>query len=227
MKGVAKPKMGAPWGAVIALLFLFFPVGIFLLASKISRETFRYTENARVLRILGAVLVALGAFYVISSFAGDKNLNSGEKIADSLPLAATLFVGGGITLLISSFRLREKAVRYARYVAIVNATDPISLDQIAASYPRSYERVCDELQEMLDAGYFKGGTLDLQNRKLRVSSTEPNRTGAGSGPRLVQCPGCGAVQSIAGFGPVECEYCGLPLYSIHSVQSKNTGGTPS
>lgn len=226
MQGAAKPKRGAPWGAVIALLFLFFPVGIFLLASKISRETFRYTENARVLRILGAVLVALGIFYVISSLTGDKNPNAGEKMAGSLPLAVALFVGGGITLLILGLRLQKKAVRYARYVAIVHAMDPISLDQVAASYPRSYEQVCEELQEMLDAGYFKGGSLDLQNRNLHVSRTEQNRADAGSSPRLVQCPGCGAVRSITGSGPVECEYCGLPLYSIHSVQLKNTGGTP-
>lgn len=165
-----------------------------------------------MLKVLGSVLVALDIFYVILSFTGDKNPNSGEK------------VGGGITLLILGLRLQEKAVRYARYVAIVDTMDPISLDQVAASYPRSYEQVCEELQEMLDAGNFKGGFLDLQNKNLCVSRTKQNQAGTGSSPRFVQCPGCGAVQSIPGSGPVECEYCGLPLYSTYSVQLKNTGG---
>ena len=70
---------GASWSVVILLLFVFFPVGIFLLVRKVTLEIDSYTKNGTVMQTLGGVLLALGLMYTFLGLTGamvDQNGNS-------------------------------------------------------------------------------------------------------------------------------------------------------
>ena len=71
-----------PWWAVIVLLAVFFPAGVIVLTLKALRETWARRKNGRMLCILGAISVCMGAL------GGALAVLSG---ADSPQIAAAIF----------------------------------------------------------------------------------------------------------------------------------------
>lgn len=194
---------GASWSVVILLLFVFFPVGIFLLVRKVTLEIDSYTKNGTVMQTLGGVLLALGLMYTFLGLTGalvDENGNS----ATAVVLGICVFGLGGLALLIQGVRYWRRGKIYTRYLTLIGMQHLRSLPAIAAAYPTSYEAVCRDLQGMLDRGFFRYGYLDLVRRELIL----PEYIGGQAvSPQTLRCGSCGAW----GSGTV-CEYCGAALF---------------
>lgn len=220
MSNASPGKKGISWGTVILLLLLFFPVGIPLLIKKVTSEKHAYGQNGKTMLILGWILIGMGFIYLIMGLTGELTAENGGSIVGPLIIALIFFVGGGVALVFFGKRFMTRAAEFARYVAIVNSRDEYSIDNIAAAYPATYEKTCTDLQLMLDAGYFLNSYLDLQRRELVMSkpartavpsATTAQSSTASTGPRIVKCPSCGAINTIPSGGLGECEYCGSPL----------------
>lgn len=202
-------KKSFSWGIIVLMFFLFFPVGIYMLVKKVTREKFKYAQNGKSLKTLGWVLLSLGAIYLIMAITEETTMIS----------AAFVFAGlGGLSLYKGSEYIK-KGAKFNRYVAIVNSSSDTYIDNIAAVYTTSYEQAATDLQEMIDAGYFMNSYIDINRRELvmpkKAASTNINQNvpinTVNEKSRTIKCPNCGATNTIVPGLKNECEYCGSPL----------------
>lgn len=205
-------KMGGKrvsWGIVILLFVLFFPVGIWLLASKMTREKGRERENGKGLKWFGWTLVALAAVYIIMGLCGELTVEPGESLVGGLVLMTVLLGGGGAFMIWKGKDYMARGAMYARYAAIARAQPDGSIYRIAEAYPARYDQAVHVLKQMVEDGYFPGGYLDETRRELVLPGHSPV-SGQGK-PKRVTCPNCGAHQTLESGGADSCEYCGSPL----------------
>lgn len=189
------------WGVVILLLFLFFPVGIPLLAVKVTSEKTRYSQNARVMKILGILFAIIGAIMLVMTLAGKVEAEERNAWFGVIAVLILLFVGG-LSLLIAAHRLAKKGVRYQRYPAIIASQNGGRLQEIADKVPTTLERAKKEIQQMVDDGWIPGAYLDHTSCELILpKAAAENRV----------CPNCGAAVVAEKGKRGVCEYCKLPL----------------
>lgn len=201
-------KKSASWGAITLWLIFFFPVGIFLIIKKVTNEKFSYIKNGKALKNLGIVLMCFGAIYLIMS------------ITDDVAMLTAFFIFGGLGVLsfVKGNQYIKKGNKYNRYVSIINANNTL-IDNIAAAYPTSFEQATEDIQSMLDDGYFMNSYIDLNRRELIMPqrsvsvnvTVNQNTTRTETQPTSVKCKNCGATNMLVPSTVNECEYCGSPL----------------
>ncbi len=206
-------KQSFSWGLIILMLFLFFPVGIFMIVKKVTSEKFNVVKNGKSLKTLGIVLLCFAGIYLIMAITED------ASVLSAFFLFAVL---GGLSFY-KGEQYIKKGTKYSRYVSIINANNDGSIDNIAAAYPTSYEQAVKDIQEMLDAGYFMNSYIDQNKRELVMPKSQNtikveinnvvgnNATAVDTQPRAVKCQNCGATNTIVTGRANECEYCGSPL----------------
>lgn len=208
-------KSSASWGFIILMLFLFFPVGIWLLWKKLSGERYNSLKNGKHIRLLGWILFGLGVFYLLMGLAGGWETNEKTSILGGILVGLLFFCGGGILLVLWGRKLVKSGTKYERYLTIIRVQDNYSIDNIAAAYPVPYEQACADLQNMIEMGYFPHLTrVDFNRRELilpeALVSSDREET-AERKSRALTCPNCGAPNVIESDNG-ECEYCGSPLF---------------
>lgn len=201
-------KKSASWVAITLWLIFFFPVGIFLIIKKVTNEKFSYIKNGKALKNLGIVLMCFGAIYLIMS------------ITDDVAMLTAFFIFGGLGVLsfVKGNQYIKKGNKYNRYVSIINANNTL-IDNIAAAYPTSFEQATEDIQSMLDDGYFMNSYIDLNRRELIMPqrsvsvnvTVNQNTTRTETQPTSVKCKNCGATNMLVPSTVNECEYCGSPL----------------
>lgn len=113
----------------------------------------------------------------------------------------------------------KKGNKYNRYVSIINANNNTLIDNIATAYPTSFEQATEDIQSMLDDGYFMNSYIDLNRRELIMPqrsvsvnvTVNQNTTRTETQPTSVKCKNCGATNMLVPSTVNECEYCGSPL----------------
>lgn len=217
----AKAPRGASWGIIVFLLFLFFPLGIGVMISKLHKEKDRYMENGKAVARVGWIGIFLGILYLLFWNLGDLQTTDGEPVLFDMIVFMFLFLSiGGFLLIIYGRKYKQRGLDYLRYSAIIANVYSDSLDDIAAAYPKPYEQVCKDLQGLFKDGFFAGCSLDLAQRRLvspgKRRSDRPKTTvnrkeyATESKPKVVKCPNCSATNAVEGMIG-ECEYCGSPL----------------
>ncbi len=117
----------------------------------------------------GSVMTGLFGFSLLMTLISA--LATGQ-LGDAFPGLATLacFTGIGLVLLyVGSFR-RKRSKLFRKYQALIGRRGSVSISTLAKATGRSYKKVCDELQDMLDFGVLPMGYLDLANDKLVLTS---------------------------------------------------------
>lgn len=209
---------GPSWGAVIILLFVFWPVGLYLLIKKLSSDkAAAISSGGKGLKIAGIVMIvfaAVGALGFLSS-AIDYGVTS-DDIGGLVFLL--FFAAGGAALLRKAKNIKKEAESIKEYLAIIVNGGVRQLDTIASTAGKTYEVVRKDIKNMIDKGYLKNAYIDESIREVILSSGAPiapqsTTNTASSAPvktKIVVCPCCGANNTISGdLG--ECEYCGSPL----------------
>lgn len=189
------------WPIIILCLIIFWPVGVYLIYKKTQTEKTASLTGANLLKILGIILIVIGVCTIVA-FVG------------------IFYLIAGIVLLVFSKKLRTAAEDTKRYLAIVVNGNVRSLDSISATIGRPYDVVRQDLQKLINDGYFKNAYIDESARQIVLAQPAPVNNYAYSGgavpgavntaPRVVACPCCGANNTISG-ATGECEYCGSPL----------------
>lgn len=127
----------------------------------------------RVLMIIGIVLVCTGILAgtdAITSMIryGEPMLWLEDLVAGILPLV------GGIGMMFGSFRLKASRRMRKKIDNIVGEADSISIREIAAAIPCSYDKCCKYLEDCIDKGLFGDNAyLDMRARCLVVRGHAP------------------------------------------------------
>lgn len=168
----------------------------------------------------GWVLMVFAAIYLLMGVTGELRYVDGSPAVGATIMMTVLCGGGGWLCLRKGADLQMRAQRYERYVSIVRSGGDALIDRIAAAYPTTYEQAVTDLQAMLRMGYFADSYVDLERRELVMPErmTAPVRFDSSVGEpeketaaRVIQCPHCGAVNTVRSGAVKECEYCGSPI----------------
>lgn len=187
------------WPVMIALCFLFFPVGIWLIVKRIQWEPRRQTANATILRNFGFVLLGMAAFAVVGLLTG-----AGALDVEGL-LGLGIMLAGGVIAVQQGVRLLAQDRRFARYTAAITTEGERSLDRLATASATTAEVAAADLQSMIRRGLLPDGYLDMNARRLVL----PEAPAAPE--KAVTCPHCGGVTHVAEGSAATCDYCGSPL----------------
>lgn len=85
-------------------------------------------------------------------------------------LASMCLTIGGLGMWISGRRLKKKLRRCRQYLATIGQNKTVSVTALASATGRPVQTVREELQEMLDEGFFPTGFLDYGGDKLVLST---------------------------------------------------------
>lgn len=118
----------------------------------------------------GSVMTGLFGCFLLISLADA--IGTGAALADSLGglLAMACFTGIGLVLLYVGLFRRKRSKLFRKYQALIGRRDSVNISTLVNATGRSYKKVCDELQDMLDFGVLPMGYLDLANDKLVLTS---------------------------------------------------------
>ncbi|MGI6268990.1 MAG: hypothetical protein ACOYKJ_00415 [Candidatus Howiella sp.] len=217
-------KKSFSWGIIIVMLIVFFPVAIYMIIKKMTDEKFNYIKNGKSLKILGIVLLCFAGLYLIMGLTdGFQPNEDGSSVVGGVIVCELIFGGCGALCLIKGMKYIKRGEKFNRYVSIINASNDLLIDNIAAAVPTTYDKAITDIQSMLDAGFFMNSYLDLNKRELIMKKTVSQASvtvnavyagsqgGENSQPHSVTCPNCGATNTVVPGAKNECEYCGSPL----------------
>lgn len=204
----------ASWPAIILALFLFWPLGLFLLIRKFSVDKrAAVSAGGSGLKTLGIILIVFGSLGFIGLVS-----NPTPGMAGGI-IVAIFFIGGGVALTLKAKKLKKEANTIKEYLSIIVNGNVRQLDTIAATINKPYDVVYNDIKNMIDKGYLKNAFINENTRAVVLpSDTVMNQTTsygtpqntASMQPKIVSCPCCGANNTIIG-NVGECEYCGSPL----------------
>lgn len=195
---VSNTKKTTSWVWIIFWFVLFWPIGLFLLLRKISADRSVTLKDGQTVAIISYILIGLGVIYL----AGD------------MPLLAIFLIGAGIWVNYISRKMKLTGERYKKYIVLIVNQSQTSIDNIASIVGLPYEAVMQDLQKMIDAGYFDNAHIDIGKREIVLVQAMPQQTSQifvaqtqeQVQERLVTCESCGANNRILGqIG--KCEYC--------------------
>ena len=199
------------WPVIILALCFFWPVGVFLIIKRVSKDRKTAMGAGKLIGGLGIAsycIAALGLLVCISDgFAGED-------------VVMILFFGAaGFALRKVAKKIKTEAENVKQYLSIIVNGNVRQLDTIASTTGKSYDVVHKDVKKMIDKGYLKNAYIDEGMREVVLPNNAPapqnnvNAATANATPvqsKIVACPCCGANNTIYGdMG--ECEYCGSPL----------------
>lgn len=205
-------KQTPSWKAVIILLIVFWPVGLYLLYKKLSGDKVAFFKNSKALKIVGIVFVVFAAMYILMTITGDM------KTSDGLSAFVFFGAGGGLMLYVSN-RIKNNGEKFKKYISIVVNNKQTSIDNIAAAIPTDYVQATKDLQKMIDMGYFESAYIDATAREIilhnernqQSDNTQGDNLNEESKFKVVVCKNCGANNKVMEGQVSECEFCGSPL----------------
>ena len=162
-------KKSLPWGVVIVILIWLFPIGIWLVWRKMSIETLNMQKNGKILRVVGFIFAGMSLIYFIAGILGQLEATGNGSVLGSMIAILVLLGGGGLVAIIGGNKYIKNGKKYDKYAAIINESGENDIDSIAAIYQVSYDEAVDDLQKMIDYGYFPNAYIDQSNRKLILS----------------------------------------------------------
>ncbi len=195
------------WILIAVMFMVAWPIGLFLLISKLNegkkkvttsasqiRSTGKTTQvkksspvsrvtqtpddsskGARIMKIIGGILTALGAFACLG-LLGDLSFYFGEYgsvwhfLEDLFPRLG--FLAGGIALLQGGQRMTRRMRRFAKYLAAAGSRTVVPISYLADAAEVSERRVEKDLDMMIEKGMWgKDAYVDLGAGKLFRSQT--------------------------------------------------------
>ena len=128
------------------------------------------------LAIVGGVITALFGLVCLSNVIDALNwLTSGyvEWFIDDLiqTLFPLTFAFGGAGVLWAGLRRRKQVRLFRRYLAMVGKRHSVSLSTLSDTVGRPVSKVTDDLEDMLNDGFFPQGFLDYGGQRLVASSS--------------------------------------------------------
>jgi len=149
--------------------------------------------------------MGLGAIYFLMAVSGQPDMF----------IAFLIFGGGGVAVYLYARKTKIKGDHYRKYIAMVVNSNQRSIDIIANAAGVPYNVAVNDLQNMINDGYFSGAYIDVQQRQIVIPQFQqpqpyqapPVQSPVQSQPVVISCPGCGANSRLFPGQWVACEYC--------------------
>lgn len=199
------------WPIIILALCVFWPIGIFLLIKRVSKDKKAAMGAGKLISFLGIAsycIAILGVIVCISEGV------TGEGVGMVL-----FFAVAGFALRKVAKGIVKNAENVKQYLSIIVNGNVRQLDTIASTTGKSYDVVYKDIKKMMEKGYLKNAYIDEGMRELVLpdhipaaqnSISEANVNPNAAPAKIVACSCCGANNTI--YGDIgECEYCGSPL----------------
>lgn len=202
------------WPVIIFAFFFFWPIGFVLLIKRFSTDkTAVMSSSSAVLKVLGIIMVVLGAFAVIGLAS---NI---ESIDVMTCVVVAFFIGGGVMLLRKASKIKREGNEIRKYISVIVNHNVRDIDSISKAMGKTYEKARADVQNLIDKGFLKNAYIDEQIKQIVLASDSfvnnavnraQEQARADLRPRVVTCKCCGAINTIT--GPVgQCEYCDSPI----------------
>lgn len=198
------------WPVIIFALFMFWPLGIYLLLKRGNEDIKVSRGVGNILRIIGIGICIFGGIGFLGCLM-DENSNDGIVGCISIIIF-------GYALVVVGNKIIKEAKKVEKYLSVIINGHVRSIDKVASMVGRPYEVVKNDIQKMIDKGHLKKAFINESEREIVFPNFQPevhiekNATAdvKSNAPRVVTCSCCGANNTIRGkYG--ECEYCGSPL----------------
>lgn len=199
------------WPVIIIAMFIFWPIGIFLLVRRISIDKTAAIRRNKLIKGLGITCYVISVLYIIGC------LESSFTFADLVIIV--VFAVGGYCLCRVAKKAKIEAENVKQYLSIIVNGNVRQIDAICSTTGKSYDEVKNDIRKMIEKGYLKNAYIDESARKVvlptanvapAVNVQEASESAPAVKAHIVACPYCGANNTIIGdIG--ECEYCGSPL----------------
>ncbi|NFG61999.1 hypothetical protein [Clostridium sp. CMCC3677] len=212
-------KKSTPWWLVILLLIIFWPVGIYFLYKKLTEDKTLALRNSKILRGIGWVFICFAFIYLSMILGGNAKREDGS-IATGIYFAMIFFAGGSIFMIHTAKKMKLNAEKCKKYISIVANENETSINNIATSFSTNSEQVFNDLNEMINKGFFGGAHIDLNTGKIVLPQTAMQQTNReihnnseDMKPKIraVKCKNCGANNKVVSDKVCECEFCGSIL----------------
>ncbi|MDO4507867.1 MAG: hypothetical protein Q4B65_00525 [Candidatus Saccharibacteria bacterium] len=201
------------WPIVILALCLFWPLGIFLIIRKVSKDKKSLWIASKIISCLSIVSYFFAAVGLLSSFGSSHFMVDNSSHFMVGPIAISLFFGAaGFALGKVAKKMKVESENVKQYLSVIVNGRVRQLDTIASTTGKPYEVVYKDVKKMINKGYLKNAYIDENARKivLPTSGRHDGSDATAQTKKLVTCPYCGANNTVYGDAG-ECEYCGSPL----------------
>lgn len=205
--GYMPESSGPSWIAIIIMMIIFWPIGIFLLYKRLKVDRKAAIGSGKALNGFGIFLIIIGALAIVGDLDNPSSMGG-----------AIFFLILGIVLKVMGTKNKKQAARIRQYIALIVNQHITSLDELARATGNTYNVVCEDLNKMIEKGYLPGAYLNLSIRRImlpgqqapvyRQSNPQPRRQAR---TKVISCKGCGAEMIVAEGTIRKCEYCGTPL----------------
>ncbi len=150
-----------------------------------SGSPFPKIKDGKGFTIAGSIMTALFGLTGVSTFVEDLYyIGLGYAFSDCMPLIMLTALGAG--LLLWGRSKSRQAKRFRKLLNLIGNADVISIRALADAMGCGYDKVCDMLQTMIDAGYLGyRAYLNLATGEL-VMDGRPVRTPAPSAEELTK-----------------------------------------
>ncbi len=208
------------WPILIIVTIAFWPVGVFLIWKRISVDRKTAMAAGRLISIFGWISVAFAGIGILAYLP--------EGITKDDVYMALFFLIAGIVLVLLGRNTAKNAEKFKKYISIIVNHEETSIDNIAMAMPTSYEKAKEDLQKMINRGYFADAYINDADREIVLPSMEQSyvvkaevnvrtntevniRTNTEIEMVVVSCKGCGANNKIEKGTVGECQFCGSPI----------------
>lgn len=155
------------WTAVVIMLILFWPVGIFMLIGKLANDrSANFGGGAGIVKLMGMALVGLGVLVFIVAVT-DPELMSGGIIS------LVVFGLPGLWLLKRSKRMKSTGIRNRGYINYIVNNQVHDIHEVARRMGVSQEVVVKEVNEMINHGMLGRARLNLNTGKIEFPRPQP------------------------------------------------------
>ncbi len=206
---------------IIASFIFFWPLSLFLIYKRSTADKTAVLKRSKTLgKIAWFLLIGL-IFFIIVYFSEGMQTTEGEEVGWVILLFPVLFFGGGAAALFYlSKTTKASGLRYKKYIELIVNRSQSSIDAIASAAGVSYEMAYEDLQKMIDYGFFRDAFIDEGQREIILPHHISRQATAKASPaesqnktKVVACSSCGANNTVYAGQSTECEYCGTPLAS--------------
>lgn len=160
-------KKSKSWTLIIVLLIFVWPVGLFFLVQKLRNDKTAVFQKSSVLKYISYVLIGFGAISIILTLTGQM-----EQTVDGVTTVVTgsdmifyivvslLFIAGGVLILRKSRSIEAERKQYRDYISLIVNSKVTSIAKISSALAISATQVTQDLQNMIDKGYFQNAYID-------------------------------------------------------------------
>jgi len=197
------------WGWIIFWFVVFWPVGLFMLIRRQRTDKQATLKCNKGVFITSYILMGLGAIYFFMAVTSQPDMF----------FAFFVFGGGGVVVYLFARKTKIKGDHFRKYIAMIVNSNQRSIDAIASAAGVPYNVAVNELQSMINSGYFGSAYIDVSQRQIVIPQPihpQGYQTAAVPSPvqpqsMVISCPGCGANARVFLGQWVACEYCDSPL----------------